>query len=88
VGMRLGCLNHALLTARAVKSSGLRLAGWVANHIDRDMPCADENVDALGSRLPAPLLARIPWSRSADWRDVARELSAAAEKLEYARLKR
>ena len=59
VGMRLGCLNHALLTAEAIRSRGLRLAGWVANHIDAAMPRADENVAALQSRLAAPLLARI-----------------------------
>jgi len=88
VGMRLGCLSHALLTARAVAGSGLRLAGWVANHIDRDMPCAQENVDALGSRLPAPLLARIPWTRDAASPEVARLLGAAVEKLEYARRRR
>ena len=82
VGMRLGCLNHALLTARAVASSGLRLAGWVANHIDRDMPYADENVEALSARLPAPLLARIPWSQGVDASHVARELRAAVETLE------
>ncbi len=59
VGMRLGCLNHALLTAEAIRARGLRLAGWVANHVDADMPCADENVAALQSRLGAPMLARI-----------------------------
>ena len=44
VGMRLGCLNHALLTAEAIRNAGLRLAGWVANHIDPEMAYADENV--------------------------------------------
>ena len=46
VGMRLGCLNHALLTVEAVHASGLALAGWVANHIDPAMPRAAENVSA------------------------------------------
>lgn len=59
VGMRLGCLNHALLTAEAVAARGLRLAGWVANHIDPDMAAADENVQALASLIGAPPLARI-----------------------------
>lgn len=59
VGMRLGCLNHALLTAEAIAARGLRLAGWVANHIDPDMAAADENVQALASLIEAPLLARI-----------------------------
>lgn len=60
VGMRLGCLNHALLTAEAVRARGLRLAGWVANHIDPAMAEQDANVAALAARLGAPLLARIP----------------------------
>jgi dethiobiotin synthetase len=61
VGMRLGCINHALLTVAAIENSGLQLAGWVANHIDADMPVADENVAALTGRITAPLLGRIPW---------------------------
>jgi dethiobiotin synthetase len=59
VGMRLGCLNHALLTTEAIARTGLRLAGWVANHIDPDMLFMDENVEALRERLGAPLLARV-----------------------------
>ena len=60
VGLRLGCLNHALLTAQAVRASGLTLAGWIANGIDPKMDVADENVDALRERLAAPLLGRLP----------------------------
>jgi dethiobiotin synthetase len=71
VGLRLGCLNHALLTAEAVARAGLELAGWVANHIDPDMARADENVCALESRLPAPLLARLPYSGTIDATRVA-----------------
>ncbi len=59
VGMRLGCLNHALLTAEAIAGRGLTLAGWVANHIDPRMAAADENVRALETLIAAPLLARI-----------------------------
>jgi dethiobiotin synthetase len=62
VGMRLGCLNHALLTADAVAGRGLALAGWVANHIDPGMAAADENVRALEALIAAPLLARIAFS--------------------------
>jgi dethiobiotin synthetase len=61
VGLRLGCLNHALLTAEAVRSSGLPLAGWIANAIDPAMAVPDENVAALAGRLPAPLLGRLPF---------------------------
>jgi len=59
VGMRLGCLNHALLTAEAVAARGLALVGWVANHVDAHMRAADENVRALETLIAAPLLARI-----------------------------
>lgn len=61
VGIRLGCLNHALLTAQAINARGLRLAGWVANRIERGMTAADGNVAALVVRLEAPLVADIPW---------------------------
>lgn len=60
VGMRLGCLNHALLTAEAIQKSGLPLAAWVANHIDPNMEALDENVAALKQRIPAPLLGALP----------------------------
>ncbi|MFO1340742.1 MAG: dethiobiotin synthase [Burkholderiaceae bacterium] len=62
VGLRLGCLNHALLTAEAVRADGLALAGWVANRIDPQMAAADENLDHLRARLGAPLLGVVPWS--------------------------
>lgn len=60
VGMRLGCLSHALLTSVAIRDVGLRLAGWVANCNESDMEALTDNVDALRARLPAPLLGRIP----------------------------
>lgn len=66
VGMRLGCLSHALLTAQAIAAADLRLAGWVANHIDPQMICADENVMALHERLQAPMLARITYDSRHD----------------------
>ena len=62
VGMRLGCLNHALLTVEAIAARGLKLAGWVANHIDPQMAAADENVRALEALIAAPLLARVAFS--------------------------
>jgi dethiobiotin synthetase len=60
VGMRLGCLNHALLTAEAISNRGLPLAGWVANRIDATMSCFDENLETLRARLPAPLIGSVP----------------------------
>lgn len=56
VGMRLGCLNHALLTAQAIHASGLPFAGWVANCIDPQMQVLQENIATLEQRLESPLL--------------------------------
>jgi dethiobiotin synthetase len=61
VGMRLGCINQALLTVEAIQSRGLKLAGWVANTLELEMNFLDENVAALEARIPAPLLGRLPW---------------------------
>ena len=57
VGLRLGCLSHALLTAAAIERSGLALAGWVANPIDPDFADRTDYVESLRLRLPAPLLS-------------------------------
>ena len=59
VGMRLGCLNHALLTAEAIAHRGLKWAGWVANILAPDMLALEENIAALEARLPAPCLGRL-----------------------------
>ena len=59
VGLRLGCLNHALLTAEVIRSKGLRLAGWVANEIDVNMLAKQENILFLQNKLKAPLLAHM-----------------------------
>lgn len=61
VGMRLGCLNHALLTAQAIKAAGLTLAGWVANCIDPQMLVLAENIATLEQRLDGPLLGVVPF---------------------------
>lgn len=66
VGMRLGCINHALLTAQAIHHKGLRLVAWVANRIDPDMSAFDENLHALETRLAAPLLGIIPYQSEAN----------------------
>ena len=60
VGMRLGCLNHALLTAQAVEREGLQLGGWIASCIAPAMPRLDENIDTLKRWLHAPHLGTIP----------------------------
>jgi dethiobiotin synthetase len=76
VGLRLGCISHALLTAEAIAARGLVIAGWVANEIG-PMEYADENIDALRERIPAPLLGRVPYlnepvaARAAAYLDLA-----------------
>ena len=65
VGLRLGCLNHALLSAEAILSRGLPLAGWVANHIDPMMLYDAENIASLEQHIPAPRLATIPYIKNA-----------------------
>lgn len=81
VGLRLGCLNHALLTAQSVHSRGLRLAGWVANRIDPQMAHADENISTLerllAARHGAPRLGTIPWLECPSPAAVAASLDAA-----------
>ena len=60
VGVRLGCISHALLTAEAIAQDGLQLAGWVANIIDPHTARLEENLATLAERLPAPCLGRVP----------------------------
>lgn len=60
VGMRLGCINHALLSAEAILADGLPLAGWIANCADPHMPRLQDNLDSLQQFMPAPCLARLP----------------------------
>ncbi len=74
VGMRLGCINHALLTVRAVGDYQLKCAGWVANVLDDGMPALQENIEALRERIAAPLLGVIPYQAQPDARDAAAHL--------------
>ena len=77
VGMRLGCLSHALLTAQAVRAAGLPLAGWVANRIDPQMAAFDENVLALEQRMGCPLLGVLPFEQNPDARKFSVLLNVA-----------
>ena len=61
VGMRLGCINHTLLTVEAIHARGLTLAGWVANQIDENMSMFDENLMSLKQRILAPCLSVVRW---------------------------
>ena len=74
VGLRLGCLNHALLTAEAIAARGLSLAGWVANHIDPAMLAQAENIAFLTQRLAAPLLGVVPFQNTPDARTLVLSL--------------
>lgn len=60
VGLRLGCISHALLTAEAIAADGLKLAGWVANQVDPQMDRQQHNLDTLKALMPAPLLGVVP----------------------------
>ena len=60
VGMRLGCLNHALLTMEAIRRDGLQIAGWVANVLDTEMPRLQENIDTLKQSIDEPCLGIVP----------------------------
>lgn len=77
VGMRLGCLNHALLTAQAIQASGLTLAGWVANCVDPQMNVVAENIATLEQRLDCPLLGVLPFDSETDMQKSARLLDVA-----------
>lgn len=74
VGLRLGCLNHALLTVEAMQCRGLRLAGWIANAIDPAMALRQKNLDALRQRIAAPLFGVIRHAAKPDVGRVARAL--------------
>jgi dethiobiotin synthetase len=76
VGLRLGCLNHALLTQEAIRARGLRLAGWVANRVDPAMLAVDENIATLRERIDAPLWAELPHQPHASAQDMLRHWTA------------
>lgn len=76
VGLRLGCINHALLTAEAIAARGLTLAGWIANRIDPAMSMQEENLQALSLRLQAPCLGVVPWVAAGDFTEIDTELVA------------
>lgn len=60
VGMKLGCLNHALLTIEAIKTRKMKIAGWVANALAQEMSLLNENIQSLQDRIDAPFLGMIP----------------------------
>lgn len=66
VGMRLGCINHGLLTADRIKQDGMKLKGWIANHVDPDMQVQSENLKTLQALMPCPLLGVLPWTNQSE----------------------
>jgi dethiobiotin synthetase len=75
VGLRLGCLNHAILSARAIAADGCRLVGWIGNAIDPDMDRREDNLRILQARLPAPCWGVLPHRSPADAVALARLLT-------------
>ncbi|MCG7960147.1 MAG: dethiobiotin synthase [Candidatus Thiodiazotropha taylori] len=75
VGMRLGCLNHALMTAECMLNAGVTFAGWVANQVEPEMAAREENLATLRTWLPAPCLGEIPYLEAANPEVVAGYLS-------------
>jgi len=78
VGMKLGCINHALLTFDAIESDGLKVAGWVANRIDENMACYEENLATLKRHVNAPLLGEVPFVSTGSSSDAAEFLALTA----------
>jgi dethiobiotin synthetase len=76
VGLRLGCLNHAYLSARAILADGCRLAGWIGTGIDPALDRIDDNRALLAARLPAPCLGWLPWQAAPDAAVLAPGLAA------------
>ncbi|WP_305806481.1 dethiobiotin synthase [Stenotrophomonas sp. YIM B06876] len=72
VGMRLGCLNHARLTAQAIAASGAHCIGWIGNEVDPQMARRDENFALLRTRLPLPCWGRLPYAPGTDPATLAR----------------
>lgn len=74
VGMKLGCINHALLTQQLILSSGLELVGWIANHIDPEMSEQEANFEYLQGHIKAPCLGRVPYSPNIAAKDLIHHL--------------
>jgi dethiobiotin synthetase len=81
VGLRLGCLNHALLTRDALRARGMRFAGWIANKLQAEMPLASANIDTLSTRFAAPPLAIVPMGTDPRSQPLPGWAVEAAEKL-------
>lgn len=75
VGLKLGCINHALLSAESIRSTGCQLAGWIANTINPNMAAMAENIQAIEARIGTPLLGIVPYRDELDASGIADSLS-------------
>jgi len=73
-GLRLGCINHSLLTVEAIRAAGLKLAGWIGNCVDPDMVARESNIATLRQQIDAPLIGIVPWMGTYDLDQVIAEL--------------
>ena len=79
VGLKLGCINHALLTAESIQSSGCRLAGWIGTQVDPEMLVRDANLATLEAIIETPCLGVVPWLDHPDPADLAGYLGRVAD---------
>jgi dethiobiotin synthetase len=77
VGLRLGCINHALLTAGSIRAAGCTLKGWIANHVDPQMQVQQDNIEAIKQRIGTPLLGEIPYMETLNTETIAAALNLA-----------
>ncbi len=77
VGMRLGCINHAILTAEAINADGINLCGWVSNHLDRVYSNSEETIETLKKRLHCPHIADLRYNSNFDPNKIAKEIAPA-----------
>lgn len=76
VGLRLGCLNHTLLTVQAIQKAGVAVAGWIANHVEVDFPCAEDNIATLKKFLAdIPYLGTVPYQTAAQQNKIDLDVS-------------
>ncbi|MHB0775776.1 dethiobiotin synthase [Halomonas sp. WWR20] len=82
VGVKLGCINHAVLTCEAIERDGLHIAGWIANRVDPAMYSAQDTLDTLNLRLPAPCLGMLPWQHDSETLGTTQAAEHAAKHLQ------
>ncbi len=75
VGMKLGCINHAVLTYEAIRHDRLNIAGWVANQVDPNMLRKEDNLETLKRMIDAPFLGYVPWQESGSESEAATKLT-------------